>query len=108
MRHIDGAAFFAQNLSEDNLQTNVLAEARKFGWTAYHTHDSRHSAAGFPDLFMVRASEIVVMELKSETGVVSDDQQWWLDALATVPGVRWAGVIRPSNWYAGDVERILT
>ena len=60
----------------------VTLTARTFSWLAYHTHDSRHSAAGFPDLVLVRGESIIYAELKSERGKVTAAQQEWLDALA--------------------------
>jgi hypothetical protein len=32
----------------------------------YHTFDSQHSAAGFPDLVMARGRRLVAAELKTE------------------------------------------
>ena len=32
----------------------VVELAKRFGWLLYHTHNSRRSASGFPDLVMVR------------------------------------------------------
>src|SRR5688572_19177552 len=40
--------------TERAFQAQVVKYARLMGWTAYHTHDSRRSQAGFPDLVLVR------------------------------------------------------
>ena len=53
------------------------------GWTGYHTWMSRFSEAGYPDwtCFSVRQQRVIWVELKSETGKVSQAQQKWIDAL---------------------------
>lgn len=58
--------------------------ARFYGWLDYHDHDSRRSTRGFPDLFLCRAPEVIVAELKTDDGRVRPDQQTWLDALGEV------------------------
>lgn len=69
-------------VAESDWQTTVVDTASRGGWMHYHTHDSRHSVAGFPDLTLVRVPEIIYAELKTETGTVSAAQRLWLDALA--------------------------
>jgi len=72
----------------------------RFGWLAYHTHDSRHSAAGFPDIIAIRDGRLLAIETKSSSGVVSSDQRAWLVAFAGVPGAA-AYVIRPADDLSG-------
>lgn len=72
----------AAAMSEDELQAKVEALAREFGWIFYHTHDSRRSQKGFPDLVMVRRGRIIWRELKTMTGKPTPEQRTWLDALA--------------------------
>ncbi len=77
----------------------------------YHTHDSRRSQAGFPDLVALRHDHrgvtLAVLELKRETGRATVDQEHWLDAWAQLavhagPDVRVVtGVFKPS-----DAERL--
>ncbi len=69
--------------------------ARLNGWTSYHTHDSRRSDAGFPDLVLVRPPELVIAELKTEGGRVTVAQDCWLAALQAC-GIE-AQVWRPSD-----------
>jgi hypothetical protein len=83
--------------AERDWQKQVLQLLGWRGWAAYHTYDSRKSAAGFPDITAVRMGRLVFLELKTETGIVSDAQQAWIDALAQCPGVT-ALVARPSDW----------
>lgn len=60
----------------------VIPLARLRGWRVYHTHDSRRSPAGFPDLFMVRFKRLVAAELKSQRGKITVDQKLWLMSLS--------------------------
>jgi hypothetical protein len=62
---------------------------------------------GFPDLIAVRtnpAPHLLVIELKSEAGTLSDDQKIWLQMFSRVPGVQ-VMLLRPSSWR--DVEKWL-
>lgn len=64
----------------------VLQLARSSGWRAYHTHDSRRSEPGFPDVVLARAGRIVFAELKTKAGRVTAEQRGWLDALRKAKG----------------------
>jgi hypothetical protein len=82
---------------EKDFMAAVIALAKSCGWRYYHTHDSRLSAAGFPDLVLVRGGVLVFAELKAATGKPTPDQHAWLDALAAVPGVH-THLWRPADW----------
>ena len=92
-------------MSEAELQSAVLELARYLKWRVYHTHDSRHSAAGFPDLVMTRDTRLIFAELKSEKGQMSREQVAWqwslLDAHADF--YLW----RPADWLNGTIEAAL-
>jgi len=92
----------AGDMSEDTLQTRIEQLAKELGWLRYHTYDSRRSAAGFPDLVMVRRGRIVWRELKSMKGRVSADQRKWLDALETANAD--VGIWRPIDLLDGTVQ----
>jgi hypothetical protein len=66
------------------------------GWLAYHTHDSRRSAPGFPDLVMLRGLRLLVAELKVGRNRLTRDQAVWLAAFraAGVECHEW----RPDDW----------
>ena len=68
-------------ISEKTLMESVIEIAEDSGWSVYHTHDSRRSQAGFPDLTLVRSGEIIFAELKSQKGRIKKEQQEWLDRL---------------------------
>lgn len=86
-----------KSMKEKDFQEQVKYVARSHGWLVYHTHDSRRSEPGFPDLVMVRDDEVIFVELKSETGRVSPSQRKWLDALSNARRVRVPPVWRPSD-----------
>lgn len=93
-------------MREKVLQELVRRTARAFGWGFYHTHNSRHSPAGFPDCVMVKGGRLVFAELKTDRGKFSEHQTLWLTALRQVPGVEvheW----RPADWYSGRIEEVL-
>lgn len=83
-------------MREADLQAMVVQAARYLGWTVYHTHDSRRSEPGFPDLTLVRAGRLAFVELKTARGRVRPEQAAWLALLAEVPGVV-ARVVRPAD-----------
>lgn len=82
--------------SEKQWMANVTQVARLYGFVVYHTHDSRRSEPGFPDLIMIKGRYMIVVELKTDTGKVTHAQQAWLDAFAGVREVR-ACVWRPGG-----------
>lgn len=47
----------------------------------YHTHDSRRSPAGFPDLVIAGPNQVIYAELKSTRGRLTADQAAWIEAL---------------------------
>lgn len=97
-----GAEAVAAALSEANLQRHVVALARQLDYLVYHAHDSRHSAAGFPDLIAIRGAEMFVIECKREKGKLTADQWEWLNAFTNMGS--YAFVLRPRHWFAGKVD----
>ncbi len=74
----------------------VVQLARLYGRLAYHTHDSRRSAAGFPDLTLVRGRRLLFAELKREAGRTTAEQDGWREALREAG--QEAYLWRPSDW----------
>jgi hypothetical protein len=94
-------------MTEAELLANVVKAARWRGWWAYHTHDSRRSESGFPDLVLVRKGRLIFAELKSAIGKASQAQAAWLTELygiETVETYLW----RPSDWLTGRIDEVLT
>lgn len=92
----------APNVEEGISEKLFLAEVRallnRAGWRSYHTHNSRKSDAGFPDLVAVREGRVLWIELKTEKGIVSAAQLNWIEDLkaANQEVFLW----RPSDWKA--------
>ena len=98
-------------MSEGDLQTNVVDTVRKLGGLVYHTHDSRRSAAGFPDLVIVfpRTGALLFVELKSTSGSLQPEQVQWLEALRRAEriAVREVHLWRPEDWLSGHIVETL-
>jgi hypothetical protein len=95
-------------VTESELFEAIRKLARLTGWAMYHTHDSRRSEPGFPDLVLMRPPRILFRELKTETGRVTPAQQKWLDEL-TACGAD-AAVWRPrditNRSIPGELSRV--
>jgi glycine/D-amino acid oxidase-like deaminating enzyme len=72
----------AELLTEADWQELVVQYARLQGWWAFHPYDSRKSQAGWPDLVLLRPPELVIVELKSQRGKVTQEQERVLAMLA--------------------------
>jgi VRR-NUC domain len=96
----------------DTPEKTLLGEVRRLakahGWICYHTHDSRHSDSGFPDLVLARTAtatspgRLIFAELKRAKTKTTTAQDTWLSVLAhTVPGVE------VYLWRPSDVDAIV-
>lgn len=92
------------DMTEQQLQTLVMQAARSHGVLTYHTHDSRRSEPGFPDLVLVGRSGLLYRELKTEKGKLTPDQEHWLAAL--VDAGEDATTWRPHQWPDQIVSEI--
>ena len=98
---------FTDNLlTEKAFMDSIVDLARQTGWLVYHTHDSRRSEPGFPDLVMTKPKRLVIAEIKTEKGKTTKHQDKWLETLKTVEarGVK-VKLWRPSDWP--EIERTL-
>lgn len=86
-----------RTVSEKDFMADVVELATWTGWRNYHTHDSRRSNPGFPDIVLVRDGRLIFAELKSEKGKPTPAQRAWLGELRRCPGVE-AYVWCPSDW----------
>ena len=85
-------------LTEKQFQQQIIQLAHLHGWWCYHTHDSRRSQPGFPDLVLIRGRSILYRELKTDRGRLTIDQQHVLDLLHIAKADQ--GVWRPRDWPA--------
>lgn len=92
-------------LTEKAFMAMVLKLARLCGWEVYHTHNSRRSEAGFPDLCLVhpRRGLVLFRELKTDKGKLTPAQCRWIDGLSDA-GAN-VDVWRPQDWWA--IEKLL-
>ena len=96
------------SISEAQLQSTVVEILEWQGWLTYHTHDSRRSDPGFPDLVAVKGNRLMFLEFKSQKGKISDEQIEWLSRLSQAHGEVY--LVRPSSMDAflkaagGDYE----
>ena len=90
-----------KKIKERDLQNQILKIAKLGGWDYYHTHDSRRSPAGWPDLVLCRPPEIIFAELKTQKGRLTAAQKHWLDMLLACGQETY--VWRPEHWWNGDV-----
>ena len=89
------------DLPEAVLLGQVRALAQRLGYLVYHTHDSRGSDDGFPDLVLVNPTRIICAELKTCTGKLTARQAVWLDLL------RHTGKVEVYCWRPGDWPAIV-
>jgi len=93
-------------MTEAQLLASVLYLAAWTRWWAYHVHDSRRSAPGFPDLVLVHrgTGRTLFRELKSEKGRLTVEQREVLELLGRRNDV---GVWTPADWTSGAILREL-
>lgn len=88
-------------ITEKAFMAQVRKAALLTGWRYYHTWNSFHSAAGFPDCVLVHAKKrrLMFVEVKTDTGKLTPDQQAWLDDLQAANVS--AFVLRPKDfdWF---------
>jgi hypothetical protein len=102
-------AILDAKISEKALSQAIVDYARRHGWMAYRTFDSRRSAPGFPDLVLVHPGHpdwpVVIAELKLEGEEPSAMQRLWLESLAhrRIETRLW----RPSDWSSGRIDELI-
>jgi hypothetical protein len=93
------APHYLKDLKEREFQDLITEAAVLNGYLTYHTHDSRRSDPGFPDLVCVKPGRpILFLEVKAEKGRVSPTQQVWCDTINETEGTALAMVVRPRDW----------
>lgn len=84
---------------EAEWQSEVIRLATIGGWRHHHQFNARRSAKGWPDLTLVRPPELVIAELKTERGRVSEEQKVWLADLS-------ACGVEVYVWRPRDLEEV--
>jgi VRR-NUC domain-containing protein len=79
-------------ISEASFQIRVVEVARMYGWLVHHTRPALRQSGGystpiqgvpgFPDLCLARRGRVLMVELKTELGKLSEFQERWLEALS--------------------------
>lgn len=91
--------------SEREFQRWVIELATLCGWMTYHTHDSRRSQPGYPDLTLLRGKRLLFIELKTEMGALRPEQREWQAALLTIAEAS-GGVLSYYTWRPSDRQTI--
>lgn len=86
-----------EDTPEGKLLTEIRSLAKRHGWLSYHTHDSRRSELGFPDLALCNGKSLLLYELKDNHRKLTHDQALWLAMLAHCDTIE-AGLWRPHDW----------
>ena len=92
-------------MSEGDLQESVRQLALISGWLHYHTFRSTKSAKGFPDSILIRGTRLIAVELKSDIGRVTTEQQTWLNGFTGTGAETYTW--RPEDWQSGRIEDVL-
>jgi len=86
-------------VTEAELDSAIRKLCELYRFRRYHTYRSRRSPAGFPDLVLVKPPRVLFVELKSDDGRTTREQDAWLDDLSRCPG------IERYLWKPQDLER---
>ena len=81
----------------EDFQPQVVKLAQLCGWRPYHTRDSRRSAAGFPDLILIKDADLIAAELKVGARTSSPEQLYWLGIVRPACRAALAIVWRPNK-----------
>ncbi len=103
-------------MTEKELTKLLQKTLKQTGWLGAHFHDSRReikpnvfigdlSAKGFPDIVAIKKNRLLVVELKSETGKLREQQPEWLDAFSDVGAEVF--LWRPTHWKNGAITQVL-
>lgn len=91
----------ATAMKEKELLEQVRKACRMLGLHTYHTHDSRRSEPGFPDLVICGDNGVLYRELKTQKGRLTGPQNYWLERLTRAG--QDAAVWRPTHLLSGVI-----
>ena len=94
-----------RNKPEQEFQQRIIELARIAGFEhIYHTFDSRHSPAGFPDLILLKGGRQIVAEVKGDyKGQPTPEQYFWLVEFSKVTKDTYFW--RPEDWE--EIKKVL-
>lgn len=102
-------------MTEAELQTGVIELARLLGYRVAHFRPAKTEQGwrtpvqadgkGFPDLVLVGRGRVLFVELKSDKGIKSPDQEAWQSSLDDAGALVFTW--RPSMWSSGAIEQVL-
>jgi len=106
-----------KGISETAFATQVEHLLRQYGWRFMHIKPSvmqsgrwassmNPEGKGYPDYTAVRRGRLLFIELKSERGKISPDQEEWLDDLINVARHTNFQEIQVYEWRPHMVEEI--
>lgn len=95
--------------TEKDWQGQVEQLAARLNWRFYHTHNSRHSGSGFPDLVLVRRGRLIFAELKTDAKAskVTDAQAAWLTELKIVQDLAPLKSLEVFVWRPSQLNEVL-
>ncbi len=102
----------ARDMSETELDRHIMEMAETRGWLHYHVFEqrvpARRSSKGFPDWVLVHPvyGRTIYVESKSQKGQMSKDQKLWANCLILAGNEH--HIWRPSDWFSGKIEAILS
>lgn len=91
-------------MTENELQAAVIDLCKLYGIAYYHTHNSRRSVPGWPDLALC-GRVLILRELKTDTGRITAAQRAWGDRLRRARQ-SW-DIWRPEDLRSGHIAREL-
>lgn len=108
-------------MDERTLTQLIIAECGRRGLLVHHCKDARlcEGTPGVPDLIIASVCGVVMVELKTEDGETSADQDLWAYVLysashtggypAPLKELRYLRyrLWRPSHWNSGVIQRFL-
>ena len=104
-------------MSEAELQRAIIEMAKLLGWRIMHTRPARmldgrwrtplEGHEGYPDLTLLRPPRLLLVELKSKKGTLTQEQALWLNSFRACGPMIETYEWRPHNWECGEIEEIL-
>jgi hypothetical protein len=101
-------------ITERRFQGLVIEYARLRGWLVHHTRPALRQSggwstpiqgdAGFPDLVLARRGALLLVELKSAKGRLSEPQRRWAEAFR---GEGWGTAVQYRLWRPDDWPQVL-